>query len=153
MRRILGKRGCSLSRRQRWVVASGTLLLVPMALILRSVSKARRARKRRAADRMKASATIDLTHLLHEAPDEDVTSPAPDDMTRIKGIGPKMAAILQQAGILTYVDLAQTELIRLEEILAREQLLSLAKPETWLAQARLASQAAWEDLQALQQKL
>lgn len=153
MLRTLGKRKCLLSRRQRWAVASGSLLLVPMALILRSVRKARRARKRQAADGMRASETIDLTYLLHDVMDDDVPSPAPDDLTRIKGIGLKMAAILRQAGILTYADLAQMELTRLEDILAQERLLSLAKPETWLEQARLASQAAWEDLQALQQKL
>jgi len=102
---------------------------------------------------MRANTTIDLTHLLHDEATEDVSSPAPEDLTRIKGIGPKMAAILQQASILTYADLARTELKRLEEILASEQLLSLAQPATWLEQARLASQAAWEDLQALQQEL
>ena len=153
MLRTLGKRKCLLSRRQRWAVASGSLLLVPMALILRGVRKARRLRQQRAADRMRANTTIDLTHLLHDEATEDVSSPAPDDLTRIKGIGPKMAAVLQRAGILTYEDLAQTELSRLEDILAREQLLSLSKPETWLEQSRLASRAAWEDLQTLQQRL
>jgi len=102
---------------------------------------------------MRANTTIDLTHLLHDEATEDVSSPAPNDLTRIKGIGPKMAAVLQRAGILTYEDLAQTELSRLEDILAREQLLSLSKPETWLEQSRLASRAAWEDLQTLQQRL
>jgi predicted flap endonuclease-1-like 5' DNA nuclease len=153
MRRILGERMCSLSRRQCWAVATGTLLLAPMAIILRGLRKARRLRQQRAADRMRANTTIDLTHLLHDEATEDVSSPAPNDLTRIKGIGPKMAAVLQRAGILTYEDLAQTELSRLEDILAREQLLSLSKPETWLEQSRLASRAAWEDLQTLQQRL
>ena len=153
MRRILGERMCSLSRRQCWAVAIGTLLLAPMAIILRGLRKARRLRQQRAADRMRANTTIDLTHLLHDEATEDVSSPAPNDLTRIKGIGPKMAAVLQRAGILTYEDLAQTELSRLEDILAREQLLSLSKPETWLEQSRLASRAAWEDLQTLQQRL
>ena len=103
------------------------------------------------ADR--ACATIDLTHLLHETPNDDAPPQSPNDLTRIKGIGPKMAAILQQAGILTYADLARAELTRLEEILASERLLSLAQPETWLEQSRLASRAAWEDLQTLQQRL
>ena len=152
MRRLLGKGTvCSLSRRQCWAVASGTLLLVPLALILRGMREARWMRRRRRADR--ACATIDLTHLLHEASDVDAPPQASDDLTRIKGIGPKMAAILRQAGILTYTELAQTDLTRLEEILASERLLSLAKPATWQDQARLASQAAWEDLQALQQRL
>ncbi|MFP4394977.1 MAG: DUF4332 domain-containing protein [Anaerolineales bacterium] len=152
MRRMLGKETvCSLSRRQCWAAASGTLLLVPLALILRGMREARRMRRCRRADR--ARATIDLTHWLHEAPNDDAPPQSPDDLTRIKGIGPKMAAILRQAGILTYADLARAELTRLEEILASERLLSLAKPATWQDQARLASQAAWEDLQALQQRL
>ncbi len=154
MRQILRQETvCALSRRQRWAVAIGTLLLVPIALILRGMRKARRLRKRQMMDRMKASKIIDLTHLLHKMPDDDMMSPAPDDLTRIKGIGLKTSAILQHAGIQTYADLAQTELTRLEEILAQERLLSLAKPDTWLDQARLASRGAWEDLQALQRKL
>lgn len=142
---------CLLSRRQCWAAATGTLLLVPMALILRGMRQARRMRRRRLADR--ATTTIDLTHLLHDAPNDEAPSQAPEDLTRIKGIGPKMAAVLRQADIQTYADLAQTELSRLEAILAQERLLSLAKPDTWLDQARLASQAAWEDLQALQRKI
>ena len=76
----------------------------------------------------------------------------PDDLTRIEGIGPKIASVLQAAGVLTFARLAETDVTRLEEILEAEspRLRRLSDPSTWPEQAELAATGEWEALQALQ---
>jgi predicted flap endonuclease-1-like 5' DNA nuclease len=79
----------------------------------------------------------------------------PDDLKRIEGIGPKIASVLQAAGITTFAQLAATEPGRIEQILeARDpRLRRLANPATWPEQARLAAADEWEALAALQGEL
>jgi len=87
------------------------------------------------------------------APVEPAIPPKPDDLKRIEGIGPKISALLQEAGIRTYAQLAAATTSRLEEILAEAGLSSLAKPATWPEQASHAAAGDWETLKALQNEL
>ena len=87
------------------------------------------------------------------APVEPTVPPKPDDLKRIEGIGPKITALLQEAGIRTYAQLAAAEVSRLEEILAEAGLSSLAKPATWPEQASFAAAGDWEALETLQNEL
>lgn len=74
-----------------------------------------------------------------------------DDLTVIEGIGPKIQELLRQYGILTYKQLAETEVTRLKEILAAAgPQLAMHDPGTWSAQANLAANDKWEDLKAYQ---
>jgi predicted flap endonuclease-1-like 5' DNA nuclease len=79
----------------------------------------------------------------------------PDDLKLVEGIGPKIAAVLAGSGILTFAQLAGTEVERLRQILeeANPNLLRLADPSTWPQQARLAAEGAWEELEKLQDGL
>jgi predicted flap endonuclease-1-like 5' DNA nuclease len=87
-----------------------------------------------------------------DEPQEPDEIQEPDDLTRIEGIGPKIAAVLQAAGIQTYARLAGAEVGRIEEILEAEspRLRGLADPSTWPEQAVLAASGDWEALEALQ---
>lgn len=76
----------------------------------------------------------------------------PDDLVIIEGIGPKIAEVLNTAGITTFAQLAQTGPDRLEEILNAAN-LRLADPTTWPEQARLAAAGDMQGLQALQDRL
>lgn len=76
-----------------------------------------------------------------------------DDLTRIEGIGPKIAGLLRKAGITTYAQLAETDVERLRQILDEARLLQIADPTTWPEQARLAAEGRWEELKALQDEL
>ena len=76
----------------------------------------------------------------------------PDDLTRIEGIGPKVAQVLADAGIKTFAQLAEAEIESLREIL-REAGLQFMNPTTWPEQAALAAKDAWADLTALQTDL
>ncbi len=79
-------------------------------------------------------------------------APQPDDLTRIEGIGPKVAGLLADAGITTYAQLAKTEVDALREIL-RDAGLPFMNPATWPEQAALAAQEAWAELTSLQTDL
>ena len=76
----------------------------------------------------------------------------PDDLRRIEGIGPKISAALQAAGLVTFAQVAATEADSLRQIL-REGGIRMANPATWPEQARLASAGEWEALAALQDRL
>ncbi len=90
------------------------------------------------------------------AEEEEAEEPsAPDDLKRIEGIGPKLASVLEKAGISTFAQLADAEVARLEQILeqADPRLLRLANANTWPEQAALAAAGDWEALEALQKEL
>ena len=80
---------------------------------------------------------------------------AADDLKLIEGIGPRIARVLQAAGIHTFAHLAATDVDRLEAILreADPRLLRLADPRTWPDQAALAAGGEWDALTALQATL
>jgi predicted flap endonuclease-1-like 5' DNA nuclease len=79
---------------------------------------------------------------------------APDDLTRIEGIGPKIAERLQAAGIERFDALAATPVARLQEILllagAR---FKLAVPDSWPEQAALLAQGDEAGFAALTARL
>ena len=72
-----------------------------------------------------------------ETPKVEVQS---SDFKKIEGIGPKIAEILNGAGIFTYADLAAASIDSLKEILANAGSRYASKdPSTWIQQAQLAA--------------
>ncbi|GIW24725.1 DUF4332 domain-containing protein [Meiothermus sp.] len=63
------------------------------------------------------------------------TKPYPDDLTRIKGIGPKISAALQAAGITTFAQLAKAKPETLKAALAAANLRFAPSLSTWAEQA------------------
>jgi hypothetical protein len=78
--------------------------------------------------------------------------PKADDLTIIEGIGPKIASVLQAAGITTFNQLAAMDVGRLREILEQGG-IHLVDPRTWAEQARLAAASDMDGLKALQDRL
>ena len=73
------------------------------------------------------------------------------DFTIVEGIGPKIDNLIHAAGIHTYLELSRTDSAQIQKILDDAgQSFSLAKPETWPAQAGLAANNQWEALKAWQ---
>lgn len=90
----------------------------------------------------------------HEEETENETAVTPDDLKRIEGIGPKIAELLNGAGILTFAQLAAADPADLEKILAEGGArYQLADPTSWSRQAKLAASADWAALEALQDTL
>jgi len=81
------------------------------------------------------------------------TPPTPDDLTIIEGIGPKIASLLQGVDIVTFAQLAKTDVNQLQQILKEAELQHLANPATWPEQAKLAAAGQWDELKTLQREL
>lgn len=79
-------------------------------------------------------------------------SAGPDDLTCIKGIGPKSSSILQAAGISTYQKLADTGIQEIRDLLEKAN-YRLLDPTTWIEQARLAAKGEWGELEKLQETI
>ena len=75
-----------------------------------------------------------------------------DDLTKIEGIGPKTAGILEKAGYKTFADLASSKVGDLRKLL-EENKLGQFDPKTWSKQARLARDEKWDELKKLQDEL
>lgn len=88
------------------------------------------------------------------AADEPAVVAAPadhDDLSVIEGIGPKIQLLLNQYGIYSYRQLAETEVERLKEILATAgPQLAMHDPGTWPSQANLAANDQWDTLKSVQ---
>ncbi len=77
-----------------------------------------------------------------------------DDLQRVEGIGPKIEGLLQAAGIHSFLQLADADTERIQQILtAAGERYRLADPQSWAEQARLAAAGRWDELQALQDQL
>ncbi len=74
-----------------------------------------------------------------------------DDLKKIEGIGPKIASTLIDAGIATFADLAKAKPAKISEIIA--DVRGSHVPDTWPAQAKLAAEGKWDELQKWQEEL
>jgi predicted flap endonuclease-1-like 5' DNA nuclease len=108
-------------------------------------------REQLAAMETKAAA---MDRSIPKAAEEVVSSVQPDDLTKIEGIGPKVAQVLNESGILTFAQLAQTDVNRLRAILQEAgPRFKMIVPESWPEQAGLAAKGEWDALQKLQDEL
>lgn len=77
-----------------------------------------------------------------------------DDLTKIEGIGSKIAKLLEADGIDTFAALGKATGKKLKAILeAAGPKFQLHDPASWPKQAKLAATAKWDELAALQEKL
>lgn len=80
--------------------------------------------------------------------------PAEDDLTLIEGIGPKIAELLNDAGIRSWNELAHTDPGLLRELLNNAgDAFRMHTPYTWPLQARLAAAGRWDELNEYQKEL
>jgi len=88
------------------------------------------------------------------APSKPVSDSASDNLTKIEGIGPKIAEHLNAAGITTFQGLAGTEVAAIQEVLNNAgKRYAIHNPGTWPMQADLAANGKWDELKVLQDKL
>ena len=77
-----------------------------------------------------------------------------DDLKKIEGIGPKIAELLNNAGIFTFVQLAATDASKVKEILAEAgNRYKSHDPTTWPDQSKMAADGEWDKLKAWQDEL
>ena len=139
------------------LAAVGSLALVAVTVVLAFVLRwwIWRRHQDRAAEMVEAeSVAPDQRPVVELAPlpTREVEVLPPDDLKRIEGIGPKISAVLQGAGIRTFAQLSEVDMGRLEKII-KEGGIRIAYPRTWPDQARLAAAGEWAKLEALQDSL
>lgn len=79
---------------------------------------------------------------------------AGDDLKKIEGIGPKIAEHLAANGIASYKDLSGAKVDDLKALLEEAgSRYKMFDPTSWPAQASLASEGKWEDLEKMQDEL
>ena len=77
-----------------------------------------------------------------------------DDLKKVEGIGPKIAGLLNEAGIITFADLAKAPIKKLRKVLEDAgSRFRMHDPKTWAAQSKLAAKGDWEKLKAWQGEL
>ena len=77
-----------------------------------------------------------------------------DELKAIEGIGPKIASLLNEAGINTWDQLANTKPEHIKAILAKAgKRYALATPDSWPSQAKLAADGNFGGLEQLQAQL
>tara|TARA_R110002072_G_scaffold282761_1_gene445878 strand:- start:109404 stop:110240 length:837 start_codon:yes stop_codon:yes gene_type:complete len=76
-----------------------------------------------------------------------------DDLKKIEGIGPKIADVLAEAGLVTYADLAASTPEAINEILSAHKTLAGKDPATWCDQAKMAAEGKWDELKKWQDEM
>lgn len=77
-----------------------------------------------------------------------------DDLKIVEGIGPKIEALFNDAGIKSWYDLSQSSTERLQSILdSGGENYAIHNPSTWAKQALFAYEGKWKELKEWQENL
>lgn len=87
-----------------------------------------------------------------EAHAEPQAEKSADDLTKLEGVGPKVAKILAEAGITTFADLAEADAAEVDKVLDANR-LQMLDSAGWIEQAKLAAAGDMEGLAKLQDEL
>jgi predicted flap endonuclease-1-like 5' DNA nuclease len=90
------------------------------------------------------------THVEPEAP--AVPARSADDLIQLEGIGPKVAVVLNEAGIMSFADLAAADAAHVQQALNAAGMRYM-DPAGWIEQAKLAANGDMEGLAKLQDQL
>lgn len=125
-------------------------VLVVLALIIgwiyqQSKAQQKKSEEQKAAEKQPVSETSKL-------PKNKRIEAGNDDLTRIEGIGLKVAGVLKNVGITSFNSLANADTAEVKNVL-NEAGLQMMDPEGWIAQAEFATKEDWDGLQKLQDEL
>jgi hypothetical protein len=87
-----------------------------------------------------------------EVPAEAPMEKPADDLTKLEGIGPKVAGILAEAGYTSFADLAKADPTEVDKVLDANK-LQMMDSAGWIDQAKLAAAGDMEGLAKLQDEL
>ncbi|WP_080054046.1 50S ribosomal protein L17 [Spirosoma aerolatum] len=132
------------------------LLIAAAAEKTAATTKTRRSRRSGSARQAVAATDVEAAPAT-EAPAEEApvaAAPSGDDLTKIEGIGPKIAELLNNAGITTFAQLADAQDEAVQQVLVDAgPRFNVHDATTWNEQAALARDGKWDELAALQDRL
>ena len=83
-----------------------------------------------------------------------MTDSKPDDLTKIEGIGSKIASLLKTEGIETFEMLSKNSEKTLKAILVKAgPRFQMHNPSKWANQAKIATKGDWKALKKMQDEL
>lgn len=130
------------------VVALEEVVIAPTAKKVTPKKKAAPAKAKVAATKAPAKKAVAKKTTVKK------TAVKKDDLKKIEGVGPKIAQILQNNGILTFEDLGKAKVTSLRKFLAEAgPRYKMHQPGTWPKQAKLAAKGDWDKLAKLQEEL
>ncbi len=102
----------------------------------------------------KAKSVKITTEVLAAPVVEAVAEVTAEDLTKIEGVGKKIAELLVADGITTFAALSKATAKKLKAILdAAGSKFAMHEPTTWPKQAKLAAAGKWDELNKLQDEL
>lgn len=139
-----------------WIRALWVVLMIPVFGAIIFLLRCWLSKKYPAKIAMVVQEEIPLPEAVQIKPAETVPAKfhpeRVDDFRKIEGIGPKIASVLQAAGISTFDQLATCDPARLKEIVNAAG-IRIAIPDTWPEQASLAAADEWDALKSYQSNL
>ncbi len=122
---------------------------------LNGKTTAKKAEKKETVKKEEPKKTEVKTEKKETTKKAEAKSAKPDKLTKIEGIGPKIASILAEADIDTFKKLSEAKAEKISEILvaAGGNAYNRFDPATWPEQAKLAADGKWDELKELQDKL
>lgn len=122
--------------------------IVIESIVAKGAKKATKAAEpKKAAPKKEAAPKVEAPKAKAAAPKKAKA----DDLKKVEGIGPKIAATLTEAGIATFADLAKATPEKISEIIA--EVRGNHVTDTWPAQAKLAAEGKWDELKKWQDEL
>jgi len=105
------------------------------------------------SSKSKEEAPVEAHAPAHDDHAEEVhAEAAPDNLTKLEGIGPKVSGVLAAAGYTTFAGLAAADVDAVREVL-KEAGLQMMDPSGWIEQADLAAKGDTDALAKLQDEL
>lgn len=127
------------------------LLIAASAEKAAATTKTRRSRRSTSA--RPAAAEAPVVETTAEVVEEAAPAAA-DDLTKIEGVGPKIAELLNNAGITTFAQLADAKDEDVQQVLVDAgPRFNVHDATTWNEQAALARDGKWDELAELQDRL
>lgn len=121
--------------------------------VAKSTAKSKKA-KTTAKKAVKVAAKTSTKKAVKAAPKGKAKKAVADKLTKIEGIGPKIAGLLQKGGFDSFKKLSKASNKKLQAILdAAGSRYRMHDPSTWAQQAKLAATGDWKKLDKLQDKL
>jgi predicted flap endonuclease-1-like 5' DNA nuclease len=80
--------------------------------------------------------------------------PKPDSLKKVEGIGPKIEKLINDMGVWTFRQLADTPVEKLQKMLEDAgPAYRISDPTTWPKQAGMAADGKWDELKEYQDRL